>query len=78
MTIKEIIDELQERLELAQEDAKESHKIDANCYGAGFDSGYVDAMAFCLGMLKEELDDCWRLRRYPNPYAWTTAATRHR
>lgn len=38
----------------AQEEAVESHKIDANCYGAGYDQGYLDAMRAVLAYVKEE------------------------
>ena len=40
----EIVRWLKEEIENADEEFKSSHKIDPNCYGAGYDRGYLDAL----------------------------------
>lgn len=51
--LNEIISELNDRLALAEVDARESHKAARNSHGAGYDRGYADALKELLSELIE-------------------------
>jgi hypothetical protein len=44
MTIEELLAHLQDKIEGANAEAKESHAAAMNSYGAGYDRGYADAL----------------------------------
>ena len=39
---------LVEEIDIAEKEAKASHKLSMNSYGAGYDRGYVDALKLVL------------------------------
>lgn len=50
----QIIEELHERLDDAEREARESHKVAMNSYGAGYDRGFADAIKEILTSITGE------------------------
>lgn len=57
MTIDELAAVLANELEYTLQDAKQSEAIDMNCYGAGYDRGYVNGLERALRLLRGEDED---------------------
>ncbi len=57
MTIQELYERLNERIVEANQDAKESHKMAMNSYGAGYDCGWRDALNVVLNTINGEEDN---------------------
>jgi hypothetical protein len=53
MTNTELLLELDNRIGWAEEEARESHKVAMNSYGAGYDRGFAEALKEIRNLVNE-------------------------